>query len=64
MELINSLYEDAKDTAEVTGNIFVTKIVEEMKDCLKKALNADCEYTVYVNCNAIEIWHSKIDEQF
>jgi hypothetical protein len=54
----------AQETETETGNIFVTDIVTEMMPLLNACKNADCEYTAYVNCNALEIWHSKIDEAF
>ena len=64
INLAKLLLEDAKDTANVTGHHIVCKIVEEIEIVANKAINSDCEYTAYVNCNATEIWFNKIDEQF
>ena len=56
--------DEAVEFSEVTGNIFVEKIVDEIKVLFEKCRMSDCEFTAYVNCNACEIWFSKIEEQF
>lgn len=62
--LAKKLLNDASETADETGNNFVSDIVKEMNPLFNACKNADCEYTAYVNCNALEVWHSKIEEAF
>ena len=64
LKLATHYKNDAIETANETGNVFVSKIADEIYALFFKVKNADCEYTAYVNCNAIEIWHSKIEEAF
>lgn len=56
-ELIN----DAVDTAEVTGNPLVHKIIREMRNV---SINPTCEFEAYQNCLKVENWHNAIDECF
>jgi sporulation-control protein spo0M len=64
INLATSLKESAKEIADVTSNVFAEKIYEEIEMYCKKVVNADCEFTAYVNCHAVELWFSKIEEQF
>lgn len=56
-ELIN----DAVDTAEVTGNPLVHKIIREMRNV---STNPSCEFEAYQNCLKVENWHNAIEECF
>ena len=60
--LLNYFAQDSADTADVTGNPIVVNIANEIL-ILKNKL-ASCEYELYCNCNAAEIWYNQIMEQF
>lgn len=64
LALANELLLDAQETAQETGNFFVSKIADEIKTLFNKVKTADCEYTAYANCNALEIWHNQIQSNF
>lgn len=64
LKLAKSLMDDAIDTANVTGHVIVIKISDEIISLFRALTASDCEYSIYSNCNAIEVWHNQIDEAF
>ena len=62
INLAKELHADSQETADATSNELLVRCADESASCLRKAINADCEYTAYVNCNAVEIWNNKVNE--
>ena len=62
INLAKELHADSQETADTTSNELLVRCADESASCLRKAINADCEYTAYVNCNAVEIWNNKVNE--
>ena len=62
INLSQELINDAVDTADVTGNPLVSKIVSKMQVGFNS--HPSCDFSAFKMCESIEIWHNQIDECF
>lgn len=62
IDLAQELINDGIDTADMTGNPLVNKIVAKMQSLFTS--QPSCDFTAYKMCESIEIWYNQIDECF
>ena len=56
IEMARNFAAKANEIAKGSSALFAKKIEKEVLSAFRKAEQADCEYTTYVNANAAEKW--------
>jgi len=60
IEMARNFARKANKIAKEKGGLFVKMAEKEVLSYMRKAEQADCEYTAYVNANSAEKWIEKM----
>ena len=63
VQLARELHTDSQETADSISDELMVRCAIESEQALRRAINADCEYTAYVNCLEVEAWNNRIAER-
>ena len=61
--LATELNNDTQETAETISDELLVRIAAESARAFRALKNADCEYTIYVNCLEVEAWNNRVAER-
>jgi hypothetical protein len=60
-EMVKAFAKEAGDLLNENKDSFLLGMAfQEIMQCFRKAESADCEYTVYANAHAAEVWLEKM----
>ena len=57
--LATELHAETQENADVISDELLVRIADASASAFAKCKNADCEYTAYVNCLEVEVWHNR-----